>query len=327
MRYFVLLLFAHTAAAQPDASTLNQRCVDAYARGEYPAAERLCRESIAQWQTLGAGFAPHLAATRVNLAQALAAQGRRAEARDEAQQAVAVLHANPGPRDPHTLFAMNLAAALDLTLGDADSTERLLSEALPIEREVDPAGLQLSRTLHVLACLRIRQHRFDEALPLADEALRIAIQSAGDESVDAALTYATAAEVHRAAGRPDRALPLYRRARAIYERRFGPNDLRIAPILTEESLILIDDRKFALAEQQLRHGLNILDRACPHCTTERCGAESALALLRTRQGKYEEADRIFTHVLSVQQSAQPVPASAIADTLSSLSFVRGKEHR
>jgi tetratricopeptide (TPR) repeat protein len=325
MKPFALILFVHALAAQPEAaSALNQRCVDAYAHGDYASAERLCRESIAQWQRLGSAFAPHLGATRVNLAQALAGQGLRAEAREEAQQAVAVLRTSPGPRDPHTLTAMNLLAAFDVSFGDDASAERLLSEALPIERTLEPDGVLLSLSLHVLACLRVHQHRFGEALPFADEALRIAIRSSGADSPDAALTYATAAEVHRAAGRPDRALPLYRHARAIYETRFGFEDLRVAPILTEEALILIDDRKFALAEQQLRHSLAILDRACPACAVERCGAEGALALLRTRQGKYAEADRLFTHVLTVQRSA-PVPASAIADTLASLSFVRSKE--
>ncbi len=219
---------------------------------------------------------------------------------------------------------MNLLAAFDVALGDEPSAEPLLNEVLPIERALDPAGLQLSRTLHVIACLRVHQHRFVEALPFADEALRIAIQAAGDDSVDAALTYATAAEVHRAAGRSDRALPLYRRARAIYQRKFGSDDLRVAPILTEEALILIDDGKLALAEQELRHSLAILDRSCPQCVSERCGAEGALALVRTRQGKYAEADRLFTHILNVQQSS-PVPASAVADTLRSLDFVRSKE--
>ena len=325
MMDFALLLLAHVLAAQSEtASVLNQQCVDSYAGGDYPAAERVCRASMARWAPLGEAYAPSLAVARTNLAQALTAQGRRVEARSEVQQAVAVLHASPGPRDPHTLFAMNLLAALDVTLGDDASAEPLLDEALNIERALDPTGLQVSRTLHVLACLRIRQHRFDEALPLADEALRIAIQASGDDSPDAALTYATAAEVHRAAGRRARALPLYRHSRAIYEKKFGADDLRVAPILTQESLILIDDGKFALAEQQLRHSLAILDRSCPHCIFERCGAEGALALLRTRQGKYAEADRLFTHVLTVQQSTT-VPTSAIADTLGSLAFVRSKE--
>jgi tetratricopeptide (TPR) repeat protein len=325
MKPLAFILFAQALAAQPEAaSALNQRCVETYARGNYLGAERLCRQSISQWQSLGSGFAPHLAATRVNLAQALAGEGRREEARDEVRQSVAVLNTTPGPRDPHTLYAVNLLAALDVTLGDDDDAEHLIAEVLPVERALDPAGLPLSRSLHVMACLRVHQHRFVEALPLADEALRIAIRAAGDDSADAALTYATAAEVHRSAGRPDRALPLYRHARAIYEKRFGGDDLRVAPILTQESLILIDDRKFALAEQQLRHSLAILDRACPNCILERCGAEGALALLRARQGKYGEADRLFTHVLTVERSS-PVPASTIADTLSSLDFVRSKE--
>ena len=44
----------------------------------------------------------------------------------------------------------------------------------------------------------------------------------GEDSVDAALAYSSVAEAHRIAGAPDRALPLYRKARALYEKALGP---------------------------------------------------------------------------------------------------------
>src|SRR5579883_1399462 len=274
MNFLIALLFA----AQPNAVTLNDRCVDAYVHGKYSEAERLCRESIGARVEQGLPTA----IARVNLAQALAAQGRRAEGRDEAQQAVAILSASPGPRDVHTLAAVNLLAALDLTLGDIDAAAGLISPAIAIERELDPAAPLLARSLHVLASVRVRQHRVGEALPLADESLRIAIRTSGDESADAALAYATAAEVHLAAGRPGRALPLLRRARAIYETRFSADDLRIVPILTEEAVIQIGDNQPTLARRHLHRARAILDHTCPTCAIERAGIESAMALLGAR---------------------------------------------
>jgi hypothetical protein len=75
----------------------------------------------------------------------------------------------------------------------------------------------------------------------------------------------------------------------------------------------------------LKRSLGILDRVCPACTLERWNAESAFALLRTRQGKYAEADRLFSHILALQEAAQPRPSGALAETLNSLAFVRRKE--
>jgi tetratricopeptide (TPR) repeat protein len=329
MKPLAILLFVVTCVeAQPEAARkLNEGAIDAYSRSDFAAAERLARAAIAKWQILGDAFAAHAAVARINLAEALAAQGRRGEAMEEARSAVRVLTATVGPRDPHTLVGMNLLAAIELAAGQVEEAERTLDEAVPIARAIDAGGLNLSRTLHVLACLRLRQRRFDEALPLAEEARHLAVQDAGDDSFDAALTYATVAEVHRAAGRPDRALPLYRLARAIYEKRMGPDDIRVAPILTEESLILIDEGEFVLAERQLKHSLAIVEHSCPLCGSERWSALSGIALLRTRERRYAEADRLFTQVLALEEQAQPLPAATLADTLTALATVRRKENR
>ena len=328
MKQLAALLFAVSIGfAQPDAArALSNQGLDAYDRHDYTGAEGLDRDAIAKWEALGTAYEPHLGITRLNLAQVLAVEGRRAESVAQLRQAVALLRRTLGVRAIQTLIAMNLLAGLDLMMGDNAGAQRLVDEALPIAREIDPAGVQSSRALAALACLRMRGGRFEEALPLADEALRIAIQAAGEDSIDAALVYGTAAEVHRSAGRPERALPLYRRARAIYEKRLGPQDTRVASILSQEALILIDDRQYALAEQSLKRSIGILDHSCPGCAVEHWSAESALGLLRTRQGKYAEADRLFTRLLAVQESAQPQPFADIAVTLNALAFVRRKEH-
>lgn len=322
----VLLFVVYTASAQPEAARdLSNQGLEAYDRHDYASAESLDRSAVAMWEALGEAYAPHLGITRMNLAQVLAVLGHRAESLAELRQAVTLLHRALGPRAMQTLVAMNLLAGLDLMMGDDAGAQKLLDETLPIAREIDPAGVQSSRALAGLACLRMRDQHFDEALTLADEALRIAIHATGEDSVDTALAYGTVAEVHRSAGRPERALPLYRHARAIYQKLLGPQDTRVAAILTQEALILIDDHKYALAEEQLKQSLTILGHSCPACAIERWNAESAIGLLRTRQGKYGEADRLFTRLLAQQEATQPQPVAEIAVTLNSLAFVRRKE--
>jgi tetratricopeptide (TPR) repeat protein len=327
MKQIAVLLFAvHTALAQPEAAReISNQGLDAYNRHDRATAERLNREAIAKWEALGEAYAAHLGVTRMNLGLVLSVEGRRTEALSEMRQAVALLRGSLGVRSMQALIAMNLLAGLDLALGDDAAASELLNEALPVARQIDPEGIQSVRVLVGFAGLRIRDGRFDEAQSFADEALRIAIHADGEDGVDTALAYSTAAEAHRTAGRPERALPLYRRARAIYEKRLGPEDTRVAAVLSQEAVVLISDRQFVAAEQELKRSLGILDRFCPACTVERWNAESALALLRTRQGKYAEADRLFSHILALQEVAQPRPSGALAETLNSLAFVRRKE--
>jgi tetratricopeptide (TPR) repeat protein len=101
----------------------------------------------------------------------------------------------------------------------------------------------------------------------------------------------------------------------------------VASVLTQEGLILMNDGKLALAEQALERSLQIIDRSCPRCSFERASAENDLALLRMRQRKYEEADRLLSDVLAIQEKAGKTPQSDIAVTLESLAVVRQKERR
>ena len=69
----------------------------------------------------------------------------------------------------------------------------------------------------------------------------IAIKAAGEDSLDAALAYSNAGEAHRTSGHPERALPLFRKARALYERVLGPDHPRVASLLSQEGLIMMND--------------------------------------------------------------------------------------
>jgi tetratricopeptide (TPR) repeat protein len=212
-------------------------------------------------------------------------------------------------------------------LGEDQRAKAVFEEALAVERRLYPADVQLSRSLAGLSLLRLRAGAIDEALPLAEEALAVALKSEGDNTLDAALVYSNVAECHRMAGRSARALPLYRKARSLYEQILGPGHPRVASILSQEGLILMEDGKLSMAEKLMTRSLDILAKACPDCVFERTVAETNLGLLRMKQERYEEADRLLAHVVSLMEDHWGKPGPMLAATLHSLAQVREKERR
>src|SRR4051812_11180324 len=186
---------------------LNVRGLDASARGDHAQAERLFREAGKVWQALGPAYEAHMATTQTNLAQALSGQGKRREATDVLEGAMAQFRHSRGIENLYSLTALNLLGANYLMLGEDARADAVFEEALGVERRLYPADVQLSRSLAGLSLLRLRAGQIDAALPLAEEALTVALRAEGDNTLDAALVYSNVAEVHRMAGRPERALP------------------------------------------------------------------------------------------------------------------------
>ena len=322
----VLLMLAGLASGQPQvAFDKNEEGLKLAYRGESVAAERLYREAITLWRDAGPRYEAHLATSELNLAQALSAEGRRPEAAKAMEDSLAHFRGSLGIRDLNTLTALNLLAGTDVMLGNSEAARALYDEALPIERELFPTDLQLGRTLIGLAGLEMQQNRYEEALAPAEEALRVILQATGEAGADAALAYATVAEIHRGANRPDRALPLFRKARELYDKALGPDHPRIASILAQEALVLMAQGKDSMAERDLLRAIGILDQRCPGCVNEKFVAETNLALLRTKQHKYEEADRLLSDAIGLQERYQHIPGGDLASSLRALAFVRQKE--
>jgi tetratricopeptide (TPR) repeat protein len=311
---------AQTAPDNPN--VLGNRAAD---RGDFAAAEPYYQKAVEEFRAMGPDYEAHLAGSLVNLASAACGQGRRAEGAKYFEEALVLHQRTVGPKHLRTMVNINRMATNYLVLGDADRAQSLLTGALAIERELYPNDGQLAQTLGGLAGVMMRKGQMAEALPMVEEALEIARKSSGDGSVEAAQMYANVAEVHRVLGRPDRALPLYRKARFIYETAMGKADTRVAATLSQEGLILINDGKLTLAGQALERAVDILRQSCPLCAPEMSIAENNLGILRLKQKRYAEADRLLTHVLALQEKYMAKPGREMADTLQNLSVVREKE--
>jgi tetratricopeptide (TPR) repeat protein len=313
------------AAAQTPVPDLNDLGNRAVARRDYAAAESYFQKAIEEFRALGPAYEAHLAASLFNLAGAACSEGRRAEGARYYEEALVLHRRSLGPKHLRTVTNLNRLAGNYLTLGDVEKAESLYAEALSIERELYPDDVQLAHSLGGLAAAHLRKGQAADVLPLAEEALEVARKTAGDNSLDAAQMYANVAEIHRTLGRPDRALPLYRKARFIYEKILGPADPRILTTLGQEGLILMNEGKLTLAEEALNRATEGLTRSCPSCVPEVSVVENNLGLLRLKQKRYAEADQLLSHVLALQEKYLAKPAREMADTLHNLAVVREKE--
>ena len=323
----ILAASAQVLSAQlARALDLNDRGNAASDAGHYQEAIGLYRDALAIWRESGPKYDSHRAGTLFNLGIVISATGNRPEAAQVLEQSLALHRKTLGVRDHRTISNINLLASNYLMIGRVDEAEALLKEALPIDRELFPDEIQTARTLAGLCNVMVRRGHPEDAIAPAEEALRIAIKAAGENSLDVALAYSNVGEAHRSAGRPERALPLFRKARELYEKALGPEHPRVAALLSQEGLILMGDGKLATADRLMTRAVESLGRGCPNCAVELAIVENNLALLRFKQQRYRDADELLSHAIALRERFSPTPGAEMAGTLRLLAAVRKKEH-
>ncbi|HEV2447034.1 MAG TPA: tetratricopeptide repeat protein, partial [Candidatus Sulfopaludibacter sp.] len=245
---FCLVFSGPPLAAQAQlALSLNDRGLAAAERSDFAQAERLYGEAIQIWRGLGTAYEAQTAATLVNLGQTLCNEGKAGDGVSVLEQALALDRHSLGSKHLSTLTSLTALGHAYVLSGDSAHAETALSEALAAERELYPGDVLLEHTLLGLSLLRRQERRLDEALQYGEEALNAALKTGGELSPEAGMNYENVARLHRLAGRPDRALPLFRKAVFIYERTLGLKDPSLAMLHSEVGLALLEDGEAALA--------------------------------------------------------------------------------
>jgi tetratricopeptide (TPR) repeat protein len=326
----MLLASIVTPAARAQLATaleLNERGNAASEAGRYDEAIGLFRDSLAIWRAAGPDYNAHRAGTLFNLGIVVSATGNRPDAAKILEEALALHRKTLGLTAVRTLSNINLLASNYLMIGRVQDSEALFREVLTVARERYPNDIQTARALEGLSNVLVRYGKAEEALPLSEEALRIAVGAAGEASLDAALAYANVAEAHRSLGHIERALPLFRKSRGLYEKQLGPDHPRVASLMSQEGILMLEDGKLATAEQLMTQALAALDRSCPKCYVERAIAENNLAVLRLRQKRYRDAGELLSRVIAVRENFTATPGQELAETIRLLAAVRQKEKR
>lgn len=315
------------ANAQPQrANDLNQQGLDAMARGDFEAARKNFDEALHIYLGLGPAFEPHAAVEIMNLGDEASAEGRWLDAEPLFAQAVERARHSLGPRHLYTVTMVNRLANVHVLRGEFDQAEALYMANLAVERELYPRDLQTGHTLSGLGFVHSRQGKPRQALTEAEEGLALTLQAAGESDPEAGTAYANVAQIHRIAGEDDRAVPLLRKAHAIFERAYGADSARLANVLSQEGLEQMYEGNLALANDNMVRAVKMLS-ASPAGNVNLAVASQNLGLLRFRQKKYAEADRLFAEALKIEEQYEARPGKDMAQTLNLLSLVRQKERR
>lgn len=157
---------------------------------------------------------------------------------------------------------------LDGYLGqnDYDAGERLLLNWL---READACGDRQGKltVLNEQIGLYRKTGKEPECLAAIRSALALTQALQMEDAVTGGTTFINAATGYKAFGRARDALPLYRRAQAVYEARLAPDDDRLAALYNNMALTLSELEEYREAEALFRKAIAIMERR-PHGEAE-----------------------------------------------------------
>lgn len=128
-----------------------------------------------------------------------------------------------------------------------------LSEA---ETSKDFRGMLLIR--NELMGLYRKLSREEDAIDCANAALSIIDTLNLSDNIGAATTYLNTATVYKAFGMAEKALPLFEKAKIIYESNLSENDARLGGLYNNMALALVDLKKFSRANGLYEKALDVM---------------------------------------------------------------------
>ena len=152
-------------------------------------------------------------------------------------------------------------AKLDEYLGHNDyaSAERHLKYWEEEAKQGNDLRGQFSLSEEMMGLYR-KLGRKEEAIANAEKALRLIERLEIADSVGAATAELNAATVYKAFGQAEKGIPLFEKARAIYEEKLPENDERLAGLYNNYALALVDLKRFDEARALYGRALAIIGK-------------------------------------------------------------------
>ena len=183
----------------------------------------------------------------------------------------------------------------------------------------DPAGQKAKwEELMAKSADLARQGKYDEALPVALEAVRAAAATFGSTHPNVATSLNDLAQLYHKLGKYTEAELLLRRALAIYEKALGPDHLYLATSMNNLAKLYYDQGKYAEAEPLYRRGLEITEKVRGPEHPDVGSSLNDLATLYMTQGRYAEAEPLFKRCLTIKEKTYGPEDPHLATTLNNL---------
>jgi CHAT domain-containing protein/Tfp pilus assembly protein PilF len=160
--------------------------------------------------------------------------------------------------------------------------------------------------------------KYDEALPLAERALKLQEAALGPDHLELALALDLLGGRYEFRGDFAKAELLMQRSLAIREKAFGPDHLDVATSLDSLGGVYLEKGDFASAEPLLQRALTIREKELgPNHPVVAITLDNMGALYRGRRD-YNKAESVLQRALAIREKAYGPDSPAVAETLRSL---------
>ncbi|MEO9079138.1 MAG: serine/threonine-protein kinase [Rhodanobacter sp.] len=249
---------------------------------------------------------------------------------DRAQQpldeAATLAKAQFGVNDRRTLHVEYLIAKESDELGHAQNARSRLRQALvAFESGPNRNSPEEVEALAWLAGLDERCGDSATAIDLGSKALALARKVLPDDS--GALTEAVTnlGWILVDAGHPARAEPLLREALARKRRRLGAEHPEVADMMTMLTWALLPQGRYAESEQLMRGALDIDGKADARPNTHLSWHLNDLGNVLALEGKFDQADALYTQSIAIDQALAPDKAVSEAVSIGNRSRIRFRQ--
>src|SRR6266849_943729 len=149
----------------------------------------------------------------------------------------------------------------------------------------------------------LRQGKYTEGTPVAQEAVRVAEATFGPAHDNVAIALNNLAALYKAQGKYAEAEPLYRRSMAILLKVHGPEPPDVAKSLNNLALLYWAQGRYREAEPLYKRSLAIQEKALGPEHPDVAISLNNLALLYDKQGRYDEAEPLYKRGLAIREKA------------------------
>jgi CHAT domain-containing protein len=144
-----------------------------------------------------------------------------------------------------------------------------------------------------------QQGKYNEAIPLAEQALAIRKQQLGDNHPDTATSLNNLAGLYESQGRYSEAEPLYKQALAIRKQQLGDNHPDTASSLNNLAGLYESQGRYSEAEPLYNRSLAIRKQQLGDNHPDTASSLNNLAELYRVQGRYSEAEPLYNRSLAI----------------------------
>lgn len=155
------------------------------------------------------------------------------------------------------------------------------------------------------------QGRYEDALPVAEKALRLAEKEFGTSDPTYAIVLNNLAENYRSQGFYAAAEPLYRRALVIVETVSGPGDPDVAGILNNMALSYVGERRYTEAEPLFVRALTIKQLTLGEGHIDVALTLANYAVLLRATGRPDQAAGLEARAAAIRANPQEAPPKAV----------------